>query len=396
MKKALVGFLILAVGAGAFGQSEEKGLKFGGALKTGFQFQADDTDAHDPSMRMYNDDAGKETRFDLDGSYTQDNYGVVFRFRTDTLISSPTTIEVNQAYAWADFLNDMINMKVGKIDDSVWKTSGDEGFHYSTGSGLRLEVKPMAGLNLGVFINGPSDGFFTGKEIWLDLEKGESSTVTERYLLETAFGVKYETEAFNVAAGLKLDGKGDGLTQYDDVVKTKDTEGNTPPDYRTIKDSEKGMGAYVGFGVTPMKGFNANVEAQFNNLGGYDDYGWIWINETVSYAVTEPLEVGLVMHQRLFGSKALETGPKDPSPYLTFKPYVSYALNDKWTVGLDVPLGFWTDIIKYDIGVKPKLSYKVGDNASINGFYLFDIVEPDNDSVSVTTHTVQVDFIWTF
>jgi hypothetical protein len=410
MKKALVGFLILAVGAGVFGQDEAKGLKFGGALKTGFQFQADDTGDTDPSMRMYNDDAGEETRFDLDGSYTQDNYGVVFRLRTDTAISgyvgvemgdfnpplplAMVPIEVNQAYVWADFLNNMINMKVGKIDDSTWKTSGDEGFHYSTGSGLRLEVKPMDGLNLGVFINGPSDNYKSNKEI-------DGGVVTERYLLETAFGVKYETETFNVAAGLKLDGKGDGLTTYESDYGFETTDvgrpDSKPQEYDfDVENSEKGMGAYVGFGVTPMKGFNANVEARFNNLGGYADYGWIWINETVSYAVTEPIEVGLVMHQRLFGEDAFGTAT-DANPYLTFKPYVSYALDEKWTVGLDVPLGFWTDVIKYDIGVKPKLSYKVGENASINGFYLFDIMEFDHEgSESTTTHTVQIDFIWTF
>jgi hypothetical protein len=112
------------------------------------------------------------------------------------------------------------------------------------------------------------------------------------------------------------------------------------------------------------------------------------------------------MHQRLFGAdnKFVELkDDKSVSPYLTFKPYVSYALTDKWTVGLDVPVGIWPDIIDIDLGIKPKLSYKLGENASINAFYLFDFVQPgkggDSDAPkldSVTTNTVQIDFIWTF
>ena len=37
----------------------------------------------------------------------------------------------------------------------------------------------------------------------------------------------------------------------------------------------------------------------------------------------------------------------------------------------------------------------MGDHASINAFYLFDL-EKDKDEDSVITNTVQIDFIWTF
>jgi hypothetical protein len=435
MKKALVGFLVLALSAGAFAQeAKEQGLKLGGALKTGIQFQTDSTkddpgehNVYAPSIHMYNDDADAETRIDLDGSFTKDNYGVVFRLRTDTVITGPK-IEVNQAYVWADFLNQVINVKVGKIDDSTWNTGGDEDFHYSTGTGLRLEVKPIEGLNVGLFLNGPNQtsiatAWNNGKldedqRYALGDQYGESGFThslfifAKEFLLETAFGAKYESEAFYVAGGLRIDGKADGLDigedfyDYDTYEPTFTSGDSSPPGEN--ENADKGLGIYAGFGVTAIEPLTAIVEARFNNVGGYADYGWIWINETFGYAITEQLEAGLVMHQRLFGGDNKFVSLKDNasvSPYLTFKPYVSYALNDKWTVGLDIPLGFWPDIIDYDIGVKPKVSYKLGENASINAFYLFDLIQHgtfgyDDDVMkkpdSIIQNTVQIDFIWTF
>ena len=411
MKKALVGFLILAVSAGIFAQEEkEQGLKLGGALKTGIQFQtSNEKDAagdelYEPSIRMYNDDADKETRFDLNGAFTKDNYGVVFRLRTNTVLSGPE-VEVHQAYVWGDFLNQIINVKVGKIDDSAWNTDGDEDFHYSTGNGLRLEVKPIEGLNVGLFLNGPNgDAINTawqnGNKFALDPQYDNSTPtpqfthstflLAKEFLLETSFGAKYESDAFYVAGGLRIDGKADGL-------ETIEFDAGTTNDYVT-DDYDKGLGAYVGFGISAVENLTAVVEAKFSNLGKYAEYGWIWVNETLGYAITEQLEVGLVMHQYLFGEdNKFITGSNDSvSPYFTFEPEVSYGLTDKWTVGVSAPVGFWYGIIDYDLGVKPKVSYNLGDNASINAFYLFDYLkEKDVDDAGIT-NTVQIDFIWTF
>lgn len=409
MKKALVGFLILALSAGVFAQEEkEQGLKFSGALKTGIQFQATNEEDVDPSIKMHNDDADKETRFDLNGAFTKDNYGVVFRLRTNSVISGVEPI-VHQAYVWGDFLNEIINVKVGKIEDAAWNTDGDEDFYYSTGAGLRLEVKPIEGLNVGLFLNGPN-----GDSIETAISNDPKNAVdgfifAKEFLLETSFGAKYENDAFYVAGGLRIDGKADALDKdedgfYDYFTRDAPEIDPTTPNPTNLEgeDSNKGLGAYIGFGISAVPKLTAIVEARFNNLGDYNKYGWIWVNETLGYAITEQLEAGLVMHQRLFGDEAVEdyvdsaNKPKAASPYLTFKPYVSYGLTDKWTVGLDVPVGIWPDIVDYDFGVKPNVSYKLGDNASINAFYLFDLEQKKDADDSLMTNTVQIDFIWTF
>jgi hypothetical protein len=317
---------------------------------------------------------------------------------------------------WADFLNEMLNVKVGRIDDSAWNTGGDEDFSYSTGTGLRLEVKPIEGLNVGLFLNGPNPepilptASHNGKTGTNERMALDGFIFAKEFLLETAFGAKYESDAFYVAGGLRIDGKADGLDTeefytYPTNDSPPDTEEEPPVPYEG-KDSDQGLGAYIGFGVTAVPNLTAIVEARFNNLVGYADYGWIWVNETLGYAITEQLEAGLVMHQYLFGGDNKFVDLKDDSasvsPLLKFKPYVSYALNDQWTVGLDVPVAFWPDVVDYDIGVKPKVSYKLGENASINAFYLFDLVQPgkfgyDKDTPdSIIQNTVQIDFIWTF
>ncbi|MDR2398193.1 MAG: hypothetical protein LBD74_05460 [Spirochaetaceae bacterium] len=424
-------FLILALSAGAFAQEEaEQGLKFSGELKTGVQFKTDSAqekaadgkkhDLYDPSIRMYNDDAGAETRLDLNGAFTKDNYGVIFRLRTDKVISGPQ-VEVNQAYVWADFLNEVLNIKVGRIDDSAWSSDGDEGFHYSTGYGLRFEVKPIDGLNVGFFLNGPNnDDILTavdnGEEgsdhrVVVDskFEDGDKDNpywsygdyiLAGEFLLETAFGAKFESDAFFVAGGLRIDGKADGLDTGEWYShSTRNSVG---------EDANQGMGAYIGFGLLAIENLTANIEARFNNLGAFSDYGWIWINETVKYAMA-PLEFGLVMHQFLFAEKNKfvvvgKTGDESVGPRLTFKPFVNYALTEKWTVGLNIPVGFWmTGIVDYDIAVQPKVSYKLGENASINGWYKFNMLQRgDQDGVlpekpdSRIYNTVQIDFIWSF
>ncbi|MHB9293717.1 hypothetical protein Holit_02847 [Hollandina sp. SP2] len=421
MKKILVGFLTLALCAGVFAQEEkEQGLQFGGALKTGFQFQTSDADAepaengdeggkYDPSIRLYSDDADAETRLDLNGSFTKDNYGVVFRLRTDTVITGPE-VKVNQAYVWADFLNDVINVKAGIIDDSAWNTGGDEDFHYSTGRGLRLEVKPIEGLNVGLFLNSQDGDLIStaasnGKSGADAKSALEASIFAKEFLMETSFGAKYESDLFDFAAGLRIDSKADGLTTdkfYDKSTASPNfssvppADPPDPPVDPENKDAGKGLGAYAGFAVKAVPNLTAIVEARFNNLGDYNKYGWIWINETLGYAVTEQFEAGLVMHQRLFGKDALLINNESAAPYLTFKPYVSYALNDLWTVGLDVPVGLWTDVVDYDIGVKPKVGYKVGENASINAWYKFGLLQKTGADDSVMTNTVQLDFVWTF
>ena len=101
---------------------------------------------------------------------------------------------------------------------------------------------------------------------------------------------------------------------------------------------------------------------------------------------------------------------------LAFKitPKVAYAITEAINVGLDVPLTVINtktdigDVKTYEkyksgfiFGIKPKASFDLGNGASIDLFYLFKSdtagyfdgrPEPD----PVLSHTIQLDFVWTF
>ncbi|MDR2485857.1 MAG: hypothetical protein LBD55_10735 [Treponema sp.] len=429
MKKILVVFLILAAAGGIFAQ--EQGLKWGGSLRTGLKFAAgqevNDGSVNpgnkgkvknlDPSLALYHDDSGA-IRLDLEGSYTKDNYGAVFRLRfrpyqslylTDlgNQVWTPgvdTNELVHQAYVWADFFNNMINVKAGKIDDSVWATKGDEEFHYSTGLGLRFEVKPLDGLNAGVFFNTTNQAYFA--DLW-DLASGDGyAQAAEVFLLETAFGAQLELPILDIAGGLRLDSHGDGL-DTEEWYDWGTWDWDSP---NTYSESSRlgGLGAYLGANLKVVENLTAAAEVRFNNLSGFNKYGWVWVNEVFEFNVTESLGVGLVMHQYFFGKDHLFAPRKDNesvAPLLKFTPKVSFGLTDRWSVGCELPLAFWPNAVAWDLGIKPKVSYKLGDNASISGYYKLQVYQYDKATGygkggdapdPLVNNTVQINFEWSF
>jgi hypothetical protein len=460
MKKILIGILILAATGGIFAQdAQEEGLKLTGDVKTGLRFVTDQyleaedgkmkAQNDDPTMTLWHDDAGG-VRAQLHGLYSKDNYGVKFNLRWR---KGDSAVEFYQAYVWADFFNKMLNLKAGNLDDSAWSSGGDEGFHFSTGYGVRFEIKPIEGLNLG-FILKNTDGDYqaTGKEA---TTSGFEATAAY-FLLETSFGVKYEHSMFDVAAGFRLDGKGDTLAtkdwygDYKGGFKTRNAPKKTVPIFepdQTItipgttttipgtpttipipgttilipgkqigtewdgerEDWDKGMRAYIGGKIKAVQNLGINVEAQFNNLNGFADYGWIWINEKVQYSMS-PSTVGLAMHQFLFGADNTfipylvdDNGELKSVPVrLQFKPYVSYGLNDKLTLGFELPINIWPDVVTFEIGAKPKITYKLGSNASISAYYFFNYLQFSKELFGgeapdgLIKNAIQVNFEWSF
>jgi len=152
MKKLLIALLALTVAGTAF--AADPALTFSGALKTGIQFTSSDADKDDETgidptdgfVTTYNDDAGKTTRLDLKGAYTDGDFGLKFRLRSNAF-EAPV---VNYAYAWGNLFSNKVTFKAGDIDDDAWETEGDEGFDLADDQGLQIQIKPIEGLNFGV------------------------------------------------------------------------------------------------------------------------------------------------------------------------------------------------------------------------------------------------------
>ncbi|MDR3172128.1 MAG: hypothetical protein LBU17_10980 [Treponema sp.] len=440
MKKLIALSIVFCVlVGGAFAQ--EEGLKFSGALKTGINFSAtseksqtdDDGNpiAPDPVIKMYNDDADKDFgRFDLNATYTKDNYGVVLGIRAQKEAGLP--LSLRNGYLWTELINNKLNIKVGKIDDSVWTGGGLQDFNISTGWGARFEVKPIDGLNVGLFLTGPDANGEAGIPTFT-LANGQGFPSGVDFLLETAIGVQYESDAFAVSAGLKLDGQGDGkgtgIIESDDfhdpegIIAKYTTDSFTGNVQDGGYDNKAGIGAYLGVNIKAVDKLTAIIEAAFSNLGAFggkiedgelsdkpvkrrtyydaQGIGTIWINEHFAFQVIDPLGVGLKMHQYIFGGSSND--PKNQAalnPELTFAPYVEYTLNVPITLGLEAKIGVKPDYYALKLDIKPNLTYNIGGNAKLVAFYdlgiqkLTDKIEPD--PANVITNTVQLDFIWTF
>ncbi|MDR0568474.1 MAG: hypothetical protein LBG87_04645 [Spirochaetaceae bacterium] len=426
MGKILLCVFLLAPAMGASGQdAPEQGLKLGGSLRTGLRFAAGQeliegaAENLDPAISVWHDDSGA-VRLHLEGSYTKDNYGAAFRLRLRPveLAGDSSKIEeiLHQGYVWANLLHDIVTIKAGKIDDAAWDTAGDEEFSYATGYGIRFEIHPIPGSNFGFFLNPTNNGYLWDKGIVFNSGLNQAATA---FMLETAFGAKYEHDFFDAAAGLRLDGKGDGLDteewygyQTSDAPHIANEEGDAGESYD--KDHDKGLGFYLGVKVKAVENLTLAVEARFNNMTGFNDYGWIWIDEVIEYKLSS-FAFGLIMYQYLFGSDNRFVPRYDDAgvrkddavaPYLTFKPYIAYNLTEKWTLKLEVPVKLWPGIVDFDLGVKPKVSYKLGDNAALSGYYLFNVLQYNEATEFstnfkdkpdlLTAHAIQINFEWSF
>ncbi|MDR1374864.1 MAG: hypothetical protein LBJ24_07820 [Treponema sp.] len=465
MKKLLVVSMILVcAAAGLFAQD----LKLGGRLFTGLRFE-DENDAEAASIGFYNDeDDGYVTRLDLDFALTKANYGVKIGLRNDWLggpdgtmrpvldaagtptgtfiMVTSTGLGIYNAYTWADFYRDIINIKFGLIDDVAWATEGDEEFQVSKGVGLRVEIKPIQGLNAGVFLPLPD---FINDAYAKDEFGGIPSAKLKHVFPEAAFGGSYEHDLFNMAAGFKLDGGGDGLVSgvkpligrgnWDNVYYNTSYSGSPPFPYTLdgrgpqgtsgkvpfseIGDPDSSNGrnlfhqkvangsvsasaaiqAYLGFSIKAVEHLKAVVEAQAYNLGDFNKAGFVWIDEVGEYEIFSNMRAGAILTQWFYGKRiaAIDDGQdvKMVYPYIGFKPYFEYDLNELLTVGGEIGFSFQPKWVDYEFSLKPKLSYKLGDTAVIGAYYMFDMFKyarqgPEGKYNLI--NTFQINFNWTF
>jgi hypothetical protein len=98
-------------------------------------------------------DAGQSGyRFRLNGSYTSEdgNSGAKFRLQAQSKFDQGA-LSIPYAYGWGSFLNKILTVSGGLVDDSTWANAGvifadDAG----EGLGTLIKISPIAGLNLGV------------------------------------------------------------------------------------------------------------------------------------------------------------------------------------------------------------------------------------------------------
>jgi hypothetical protein len=379
-----------------------------------------------PAISLYNADDG--TYLDVKGMYTGKNFGVYAGVRLQLFSEEP--FQIHGLYGWMNFFNNALTVKLGRIQDHLnlargrgyieslyplWAAPGakDCEYSYAEGDGLRIEYTGIKGLNVGVCFYVPSFAediymekdpyIFTGKPRnfykqsmnpvgWMDYAK---NATLEDFFMNTAFGMEYKSKGFDIAAGLKLDSKADGLTDStwgdtyfgpglwalfdgpDGPLKNNELLllGDLDRD-DIIYYLDKGMKAYAGFDFKMLKPWSIKAGGQIYNMGAFDEYGWIHLNQSIAYNLKWKFgAIKLSALQTIFNlpedrkdgfCRAYEDEYHTPSKAIqskvvyTFVPEFSFFGSGHTLFSIDAPVTIWPNIVNYDISVRPRLIYFTG------------------------------------
>jgi hypothetical protein len=144
------------------------------------------------NLDSYGTDAWSPGRFQLEGKYSADNYGLAFRLRNDgAWDAAQNNTNVKRAYGWVDLANGMVKINAGMLGDYTWSTGGWESFgNFDGKTGLQVQIMPTKGANLGVFI-----------PTWTT---AAGSDTLSNVMQAISLGASYSTDMMYLAAGYDL------------------------------------------------------------------------------------------------------------------------------------------------------------------------------------------------
>jgi hypothetical protein len=200
------------------------GLSVDGKIQTGFNVsgathntsfdntanggKAVDSGAENPVAQALSDDIGDGTAFrtDLNVVYQKENVGIRTRFRfqpergDEYNFDSPFTtaaITINKGFIWANVLNKTVTVSAGRGLNEAWtlfysdfgNRGGGTNSAFDGKDGLKVEVTPIEGLNVGAFY-GMANLFRDAYE-----DGDNNGAVDDRRLV---VGAKYDNPRFGV------------------------------------------------------------------------------------------------------------------------------------------------------------------------------------------------------
>ncbi|MDR3355605.1 MAG: hypothetical protein LBO04_00245 [Spirochaetaceae bacterium] len=443
-----------------------------------------DTGAQNPAAYAYSDDLDDGTPFraQLQLVWERDNLGVKtrFRYRPDNFdgpqapgasVTGGGNLSgklnnlnntVNKAFVYGYLLDKKIKVSVGKGTDETW------GLFYSsfarndsalnvTGwdgkDGVKIELTPIEGLNLGAFY-GTANLFASAVKTngpFLDQFEAARHFVV---------GAKYKSDKFSAVFATTHNFIETG---YEHVLVGKDESGNNVyADLSYISqngwDIKRNVdnpfpntsNLLVGLQLKPIEPLQIDLSVAALNLGSktvsdaykdgdeipgaykkgdYNPFWGIYPKLKVAYSVNEKLGIALAISDITFADSYYydvndATDPEDKGQGnlfpITISPSVSYALTDDITAGAELSFKInngGSD--QFGFGVKPSAEFSLGSGAT---FVVYDELvfwaksnddtefwakhpgispqggghQGGNQGASGTTNTLQFDFVWTF
>ena len=396
-----------------------------------------------PKVYAYSDDLGdgKPFRAQLQLVWERDNLGVKTRFRYNPnsggeLSQKLTNLNntVNKAFVYANILDKKVKVSVGKGTDDAWGLFYSN-FQTTTGAagkdGVAIEVKPIAGLNVGAF-------YGTGNLFANAIDNGGHSDNASGVDRRFTVGAKYTSDLFSIVAATGHN----FVNFFEDEVDPYTTLSPSGYDAKLDTLIANTSNLLVGLQVKPIDPLQIDLSFAAVNLGsktvkdafngGEDDptkykkgdfnpWWTAWLKFKAAYTVNDQLGIALGISDMKFADAYYTdvTDADDPGlGYLfpiTISPSATYAINDELTAGAE--LNFYINSNgsdQFGFGVKPSAEFSLGSGAT---FVVWDEIvfwaqsndDADflkkhrdifsvggNGGASGTTNSLQFDFVWSF
>jgi hypothetical protein len=299
MKRIIAFLLVLAAGTALSAQE----LKWGGYFNSGLGVVGTDSG---PSLgiRAFGNDAQVNGfRLRLDAAYTNAdaNAGANVRLQAQNTVnnagSNPATalgyFSLPYAYGWVKFLNDIVTIKGGIVDDGTWNSAGYllgyNGGDQGEGLGALLRISPVTGLDLGF-------GAYV-----ISLLGGAANNFLARPSFDSKVDIDDVKYTFNL-----------GFT----VPKLLKVVASFRPE--SVTGNAASSRAIIGVSILAVPGLTAILEGELDKLQNFSDAGIINIYETLGYKIGS-LGFGLNAAEYLSRVTGDDLG-------LQIAPWVDYAL----------------------------------------------------------------------
>jgi hypothetical protein len=369
-------------------------LTVGGMLLTGFSAEMNNQEgnADDGIWKAGLINPSKvENRADLYFNYKILNYGVFINLRSQGYgqngFGAP---DFPYYHAYANFFDNKLKMSVGKLNDwiwplpdtHIWQTWYYSEMWYFTNRGpgaVRVEIKPIAGLNFGFQFPFVTQTFDEN-----DFKESDDITEAEKALYQTAyadarkdawrefgFAVEYAKEKIKVVAGVQLDSKMDKMTRDDFRTYLDDYYGsanllafmnNIPFKEAPPVNYDNGLFAFGGTRINLIKNVEIDFQIGLLGLSAFDKYGYGRINEHIGYTVeaVPGLSLSLNGEQQFYGGNVFKDEIIN-SPLITVSGGVAYALPFMKNVSLvlEGSRGFCQDVLDSQWEITPKLEINI-------------------------------------
>ncbi len=333
MKKALVVLLALTtLGAAMAFADDAATVTFSGKLYTGVRVTPNSED--DATWQLYDADTPSATRSRLYIAAFLGDFGVTYAFygvAPDTTSTDPnatladTPIYWGETYIWttANFLDKMVQVNAGKIDNSVSDTV-NKGWGGVSVQGLQFVVAPIDGLKIGyglpatIAVETLTNGF----------EKsaiGFSYTMPSMAIIKATY-INGGTDKNNFYAGVEIDAVPNLLAQVEAQLLLLGDE--TLPNATAYGKNEIFVNATYALGaLTP------GIELDVVLYGNSDVDTTFSIKPKVDYVLMPGTAVGASVAYIINGLNSDFTGQFDSG--LVIDPYVKFTFNPKMALKID-------------------------------------------------------------